>query len=95
APPRRKECEVRSSVAPAGSATRLSNRKSCSGIPSSRGTAASATSSGSWASNAAFGASCVASATARACKGHARKSLLSGINVSPCTPEVLTRSSLR
>ncbi|EGZ10444.1 hypothetical protein PHYSODRAFT_520338, partial [Phytophthora sojae] len=95
APPRRKECEVRSGVAPAGSATPLSNRKSCCGKPSSRGTAASATSSASWASNAALGASCVASATAIACKGHVRKSLLSGIKVSPCSSEVLTRSSRR
>ncbi|EGZ19046.1 hypothetical protein PHYSODRAFT_499163, partial [Phytophthora sojae] len=96
APPRRKECEVRSGVAPAGSATRLSILfTSSSGTPSSSGTATSATRSGNWDRSAAHGASCVASAMARACKGHVKKSLLSGIKVRPCSSDVLTRSSRR
>ncbi|EGZ29567.1 hypothetical protein PHYSODRAFT_469993, partial [Phytophthora sojae] len=92
APPRRKECEVRSGAAPAGSATSLSILFT---YACTLGTATSATRSGNWDRSAAHGASCVASATARACKGHVKKSLLSGIKVRPCYSDVLTRSSRR
>ncbi|ETN12618.1 hypothetical protein PPTG_22381 [Phytophthora nicotianae INRA-310] len=54
-------------------------RTSCSGAPSSRFIDFRVTSSGNRFSSATHGASCVANTPARVCKGHVKKSFLSGI----------------
>ncbi|EGZ26522.1 hypothetical protein PHYSODRAFT_442116, partial [Phytophthora sojae] len=105
APPLRKECDIKSPVAPGGSATRFKKRltakpsdtgsassRSTRGAPASGSWTLVDTSSGSWLKREPHGASCVVRATVNAGRGQVKKSALSGTSVRPCSSAVFTRS---